>query len=118
MSPMSAPILEVELSVDPASVSERSQLDIRGAVRNRGALDIDTRIYASDLVVNGAPSRSWSRAIANGISDEREFALPPGERVQFRRLLPASSVLPGPGRYELVLSVHGVQSAPVTVEWQ
>jgi hypothetical protein len=115
---MSVPTLAVELAIDPVVVSEHSEFDIRGAVRNLGSRDLDTRVYASALLVNGEPSGTWSLAIMNGLRDEWEFALPPGQRVEFRRLLPASSLLRGPGRYELILDVGGVRSAPVTVECQ
>ena len=115
---MSQTAIAVELSVEPAKVTGGAELDIRGAVRNLGTEVVDTRVHASRLLVNGEPSDTWSWAIANGIRDERELALPPGEQVRFQRKLPASSVLRRPGRYELVLDVLGVKSNPVMVEWQ
>jgi hypothetical protein len=107
-------MLEVDLSVTPTRVSDDTPLDIRGAVRNLGASEVDTQVFASNLLVNGEPSETWLWSM-NGLHDEREWALPPGERVEFRRILPAS-VLSGSGRYELVLVVQGIRSQPVIVE--
>ena len=108
--------LVVELAVTPARVSGDTPLAIRGTVRNVGSSTLDTEIWASTLLINEKPSENWPLAIANGLRDEKEFALPPGERVEFRRVLPSSSLLSAPGRYELVLVVHGVRSAPIVVE--
>lgn len=108
-------MLTVELSVAPKQVGKDAQLDIRGAVRNNGSSPIDTRIWNSTLLVDGIPCEHWAWAIANGIRDEREFALPPGEQVVFRRLLPVTSVLLKPGHHDLVLVVRDVSSPRVTV---
>ncbi len=89
-------MLRVELTVTPARVSKDALLDIHGGVRNLAPSKGNTEVWASTLLVNGEPSASWSWAIANGFRDEREFALPPGERVEFCRRLPSSSVLPEP----------------------
>lgn len=114
---MSASVsLIVELDASPACALFDSRLEIRGTVHNITAAVIDTDIIRSTLLVNGAASDGWSWAIANGLRDGREFALPPGEKVEFRRTFPSSSILPGPGRYELVLLVLGIRSTPVTIE--
>jgi hypothetical protein len=111
-------MLEVELSVTPASASADTLLDIGGTVRNVGLATVDTQTWASRLLVDGKPSENWAWAIGNGLRDEREFALKPGDLIEFHRSLPASVVLPGPGPHELRLEVSGVLSAPVTVEQQ
>lgn len=111
-------MLEVKLAVTPASASADSLLDIRGTVRNLGLSTIDTQIWTSRLLVDGKPSEDWAWAISNGLRDEREFALTPDDLIEFRRTLPASVVLSGPGRHELMLEVSGVLSAPVAVEQQ
>lgn len=85
-------------------------------MRNLGSEPVDTKIGASRLLVDGNPSQSWGFAIANGLRDERESALPAGERVEFRRRLPAEAVLPDPGRYRLMLVVRENRSDPVAVE--
>ena len=95
--------LEVELAVTPRRVWRDTPLDIWGAVRNLGPSTVDTEVWRSLLLVNGEASEIWSWAIANGLRDERELALPPTEQVEFRRTLPSSSVLPGPGQYQLML---------------
>ena len=107
---------KVELTVTPAHVSDDTLVDICGAVHNLGSSKINTEIWASILLVNGEPCENWSWAIANGLRDEKEFVLLPGERVEFRRTFPSSSIFPGSGRYEMVLKVRGVQSAEVIVE--
>jgi len=109
-------MLKVKLTVRPVRISNDADLDIRGVVRNAGASTVDTEIWASKLYVNGEPSEGWSWAIANGLRDEREVALPPGEEVKFRRTLPASSILPKARHYELVLEVRGFHSSAVMVE--
>ncbi|MGB0122497.1 MAG: hypothetical protein WA419_22075 [Silvibacterium sp.] len=115
---MSTPSLAVRLLVEPARISQNSELNIRGDVRNTGDAVVDTRIYASVLLVDGKPSENWPLAIGNGIGDERASALPPGERIEFHRTLPASSVLRQRGLHEVVLIVEGVCSPPATVQWQ
>jgi hypothetical protein len=90
------------------------ELAVWGAVNNRGKKVVDTELYASQLLVDGETSQTWSWAIGNGTRDEREFALEPLQTVEFSRLLPASSLLPDVGRHELVLVVRGC-SSPVTV---
>jgi hypothetical protein len=108
--------LQIELAVTPARPCGDTLLDIRGAVRNLGPATVDTEVWLSELLVNGEPSDSWAWAIASGYRDEREFALPPGKQIEFGRRFPASSILPEPGQYELVLQVRGNCSATVTVE--
>ena len=109
-------MLEVELTVMPTRVSNDAVLDIRGTVGNVGQSEVDTEVWASTLLVNEEPSETWSWAIANGLRDEREFALAPGERYEFRRTLPSSSLFRKPGQYELVLEVGGSRSPVVSVE--
>jgi hypothetical protein len=96
-------------------VTSGGSLDISGTVTNAGDSTVDTQLATSSLLVNGQASDVWGWAIANGLRSEREFALPPGEQVEFRRVLP-SSLLPGLGRHELVLEVHGHRSPTVMVE--
>jgi hypothetical protein len=108
--------LAVDLSVTPTRVTAEDTLDIEGAVHNRGPETVDPQVAASRLLVDGEPADVWGMAIANGLGDEREAGLPPGERVAFRRELPAGSVVPGPGRHRLVLVVRGTRSGPVVVE--
>lgn len=108
--------MAVELSVCATVSGGEESLDIRGTVRNTGEQTCDTRIWSSSLLVNGEPSMNWALAISNGLRDVREYALPPGESVEFRRVLPAASLLPGPGRYTLVLEVRGERSQPVVIE--
>lgn len=115
---MSAPSLAVKLFVEPARIAGDSELDIGGEVLNTGLATIDTRVSASVLLVNGEPSQNWPLAIGNGIRDERESALPPGEQVEFHRRLAASSVLRRHGPQEMVLVVEGVRSPSVTVQWE
>lgn len=110
-------MLEVELTVTPTRVSNDTGLDIRGAVRNVGQSEVDTEVWGSTLLVNEEPSETWSWAIANGLRDEREFALAPGKRYEFGRTLPPSSLFRKPGQYELVLEVRGCRSLAVSVEW-
>jgi hypothetical protein len=109
-------MLEVELTVTPTRVSNDAVLDVRGAVRNVGQSEVDTEVWASTLLVNEEPSGTWAWAIANGFRDEREFALAPGERYAFGRMLPSSSLFRKPGEYELVLEVGGSRSLVVSVE--
>jgi hypothetical protein len=109
-------MLEVELTVTPTRVSNDTVLDIRGAVRNVAQSEVDTEVWASTLLVNEEPSETWSWAIANGFRDEREFALAPGERYEFRRTLPSSSLLREPGQHELMLEVRGSRSPGVSIE--
>ncbi len=108
-------MLTVELTVTPGRASGDTLLDIRGAVRNHGSSTVDTQVWKSTLLVDGIPCERWSWVIANGIRDEREFALPPGEQVEFRRVLLAGAVLPEPGRHELVLVVRNIPSPKVIV---
>jgi hypothetical protein len=110
-------MLNIELKIMPVHLSEGDSLTITGVVENTGTSTIDTQIWQSKLLIDSAKVELWSLAIANGLRDEREFALPPGERVEFSRVLPAS-ILPGSGRHELILEVQGIQSTPVTVELQ
>ena len=113
---MTAPALRVEVEVDPAQVTPQT-LDIatiRGAVTNAGDIPLDTQIRSSELRVNGEPLPTWGLAIGNGALDERESSLPPGERVAFTRVM-GSSLFRGPGDYEVVLSVLGVDSDPARV---
>jgi hypothetical protein len=113
---MISPALAVRLFVKPARVSAVSELEIRGDVRNLSDAVIDTRVSASVLLVDGEPAENWPLAIGNGIRDERELALPPGEQIEFQRNLPASSVLRGQGQHELILVVRDVRSPAVTIE--
>ncbi len=113
---MTAPALHVELEVDPAEVTQET-LDlatVSGAVTNLGAETIDTRVRTSELRVNGESLPTWGLAIGNGPRDEREYALPPGERVEFSRVM-GDSLFHGPGDYEFVLSVLGVDSESARV---
>src|SRR5215203_5195906 len=110
------PALRVELEVDPAEVTPETAdiVTVNGAVTNLGDAPIDTRVRYSQLRVNGEPLPSWRLAIGNGARDEREYALPPGERVEFSRVM-GSGLLRGPGEYDVVLDVLGVQSRPARV---
>jgi hypothetical protein len=111
------PRLDVELEVDPHEVTLETldQTTISGAVTNLGTETIDTRVRTSELSVNGESLLSWGLAIGNGARDAREYALPPGERIEFSRVM-GSSLFRGPGEYELVLSVGGVDSPPARVK--
>jgi hypothetical protein len=108
--------MNVDLSVCATRAGGKESLEIRGTVRNTSEQTLDTRVWASSLLVNGEPSMNWALAISNGLRDVREYALPPGESVEFRRILPAASLFPGPGQYTLILEVQGEQSDPVTIE--
>jgi hypothetical protein len=114
---VSTPMLVVRLFVEPATVSGDSELSIRGDVLNSGVAEVDTRTHASVLLVDGEPAENWPLAIGNGIRDARELALPPGERIEFERRLPASSVLRRQGSHELILMVEGFRSPAVTIQW-
>jgi len=116
MTAAAAEPLDVELTVLPVSDVFSALLDIRGVVKNVGSATIDTEVWQSILLVNGEPSDVWGLAIANGLRDPREFALPPGDTVEFRRSFPSASILQKVGRYELVLQVRGVCSPAVTIE--
>ena len=113
---MTEPALRVELEVDPAEVTPQTAdiVTVNGAVTNLGDAPIDTRVRYSQLRVNGEPLPSWGLAIGNGARDEREYALPPGERVEFSRVM-GSGLLRSPGEYDVVLDVLGVQSRPARV---
>lgn len=113
---MSEPGLRIEVDVDPDEVTPETidLATIRGAVTNLGDETIETHVRMSELRVNGEPLPSWSLAIGNGALDERESALPPGERLEFSRIV-GSSLFRGPGEYEVVLSLLGVESAPARV---
>ena len=113
---MSATPLQVELEVDPVEVTPTTidLATVKGAVTNRGGETIDTRVRHSELRVNGELLQTWGLAIGNGSRDEREYALPPGERVEFARVL-GRELFDGPGDYEVVLNVLGVDSDPVRV---
>ena len=116
---MSTPPIQVVLDVEPTSVSSDNldQLTVHGVVINNGDAPIDTQLVSSDLLVNGQPSFAWSLAIGNGLRDMRESALPAGEQVDFSRVM-GSSLVQGPGDYEMVLRVLGVDSSPVQVHVQ
>jgi|SRR5579859_1416237 len=111
----SAPI-DVALDVQPTTVSQDNldQLTVRGVVTNHGDAPIDTQLVSSELLVNGQPSFAWGLAIGNGLRDMRETALPPGEQVAFSRVM-GKSLAQGPGDYEMVLRVLGVDSPAVQV---
>lgn len=113
---MDPPRIQVELAARPADLTASSlpDLTVAGAVTNLGDGTIDTQAYASELRVDGVPSMAWSMAIGNGTRDERESALPRGERVEFRRVMGAG-LFSTPGEHTLVLRVRGVDSPPVTV---
>jgi hypothetical protein len=53
-------------------------------------------------------------AVMNGARENKWKALPPGESIAGKWPL-ARELFPRPGDYQLVLSVVGVSSAPVTV---
>ncbi len=108
--------LVVGLSVEPARVTSATldELEIRGAVLNAGTETVETLIHASDLLVDGEPSAAWRLAIGSGTRDEREAALPHGERVEFVRVM-GGSLFTSAGEHELVLVVHGTASLPVRV---
>jgi hypothetical protein len=113
---VSATPVQVELEVDPVEVTPTTidLATVKGAVTNRGGDTIDTRVRHSELRVNGELLQTWGLAIGNGSRDEREYALPPGERVEFARVL-GRELFDGPGDYEVVLNVLGVDSDPARV---
>jgi len=113
---MNEPDVIVGLVVTPEKLSADTDLYIHGTVRNTGSVELNTQLYLSRFLVNDQAYAAWQLIIGNGIGDPREFALPPNERVEFERILPAFSLLPEPGRYKLVLEVLGVRSPAVTVE--
>lgn len=110
------PSLVVDLVVEPARVTPVTlpELEISGFVMNAGTETVDTLIHASELLVDGEPSAAWMLAIGSGTRDEREAALPPGERVEFVRVM-GGSLFTSAGEHELVLVVHGTVSLPVRV---
>ena len=109
--------ISVTLTVNPAEAHAGTQLDIRGTVSNLGDSVIDTRAWVSVLLVDGSPCQTWALAIANGLRDPRESALPPQQRVELRRVLPAATVLPpGRGTHVLILEVLGTRSPAVSVK--
>jgi hypothetical protein len=91
----------------------KTMIMVTGRVRNLTGSPIDTRVYMSDLLIDGAPWPSWSLVIGNGTIDARLVELPPGEEASFSRELDASS-LPA-GRHVLVLRMLGVESNPVQI---
>jgi hypothetical protein len=113
-----API-DVALDVEPTTVSQATldELTVRGVITNHGDAAIDTQLIASELLINGQPSFAWGLAIGNGYRDMRETALPPGEQVDFSRVL-GKSLVHAPGDYEIVLRVLGVDSGPVQIHVQ
>ena len=113
---MSTTPLQVELEVDPVEVTPTTidLATVKGAVTNRSGETLDTRVRHSELRVNGERLQMWGLAIGNGSRDEREYALPPGERVEFARVL-GRQLFAGPGEYEVVLNVLGVDSEPARV---
>jgi hypothetical protein len=108
--------IRVELIAEPAALTEQTlpTLTIRGIVTNLGSHTVDTQGYASELLVDDQPSMAWSMAIGNGARDARERALPPGERVELKRVM-GSGLFKEPGDHTLVLRVRGVASNPVKV---
>ena len=110
--------LSVRLTVEPSCLGKNSEVRIRGEVRNVGSVVTPARSESSLLLINGEPAANWPLAIGNGMRDPREFALPPGEQIEFQRTLPASSLFQRPGKQEMVLVVEGVPSPAVTIEWQ
>jgi hypothetical protein len=115
---MNAPALSVRLAVEPAHPAQNSGLEVRGTVHNVSGSAIPARSESSLLLINDEPAANWPLAIGNGMRDPREFALPPGEQIEFQRTLPASSLFQRPGKQEMVLVVEGVPSPAVTIEWQ
>lgn len=106
------PDLEVRLEV----VQADGALDVRATVRNTGASAVDLQSWVSELRVDGVAVQAWAWSLANGLRDDRESALPPGEEVELRRVLPVDDVLPDPGPHDLVVVVRGVASPPVRVD--
>lgn len=97
------------------SPSPESEVMLEAIAENKGDRWLDLKLETSDLYIDGAPSLEWRLAIGNGPRDPKEGALPPGDKVEFRRNL-SPSILKTPGTHELRLSILGTDSAPVTVE--
>jgi hypothetical protein len=111
----SVPML-VELAAELEGVNSRTHysLIVRGTVSNVGPVPLDTRLAQSELLVNSEPSLVWSLAIGNGPRDPREYRLEPAGSLTFARVL-GGGLLQGPGDYELILRVRGVESNRVRV---
>ena len=63
----------------------KTMIMVTGRVGNLTGSPIDTRVYMSDLLIDGVPWPSWSLVIGNGTIDARLVELPPGEEASFSR---------------------------------
>jgi hypothetical protein len=110
------PSIRVDLTVTPQHVNQATLAELTAsiAVTNDEDRTINPQVRQSRLLVDGVPSQAWSLAVGNGAGTEREFELPPGERVVVHRPVDAG-LFDGPGDRELVAEVGGIRSAPVRV---
>lgn len=111
------PAITVQLTAEPQTLGA-AQLDdfkVGVIVRNVGQQIVDPQLRLSELRVNGKPSHDWSMAVGNSGLDARWKALPPGESVSAQWQL-ARELFPGPGTYQLELTVAGVTSATLQVQ--
>lgn len=92
------------LTLVPAQVTmaRRAEVDVRITAHNRGNLTVDPRRSGLDFTVDGVSSMELNMAFGNGGMEAAWTALPPGRRVQDRRI--GMQIVEAPGRHVIVLS--------------
>lgn len=109
--------IQLTLGVEPTSltVATLDRLRLTLTARNVGVAMIDPELHRAQLTVNGAPSKVFANAVANGRREEKWFALPAGDEVTMTWSTLGERLFFGPGDYTLALSLDESASEPVTV---
>ena len=97
---------DIKLLVVPnrLSMSERASFQAGVEAVNLGKTEIDPKLHAATLTIDGRRSEAWDQALQSCPDDPPWRRLSPAQRLSVWWSI-GSALFDGPGRYRLVLKV-------------